>query len=63
MLVINKISGFKMVLEKKFANTGFSIKPELNDPLTAGSTVTSARVEIDGIHLDIVEMEICHRIP
>ena len=34
MLVINKISGFKMVLEKKFANTGFSIKPELTDPLT-----------------------------
>ena len=24
-----------MVLEKKFANTGFSIKPELIDPLTA----------------------------
>lgn len=37
MLVINKISGFKMVLEKKFANTGFSIKPELTDPLTEGS--------------------------
>ena len=26
-----------MVLEKKFANTGFSIKPELTDPLTLGT--------------------------
>ena len=33
MLVINKISGFKTVLEKKFANTGFSIGAELTDPL------------------------------
>ena len=36
MLQINKISEFKIVLEKKFATQGFSIGAELTDPLTLG---------------------------